>query len=74
MLYYLDTVIVIFAVEGNPADQQRALDCLAALEYARREGNAGKLIVAIIPSYGERYLNTDLFAPYRYEGSDATES
>jgi cysteine synthase A len=45
----------------------------AALEYARRDGNAGKLIVAIIPSFGERYLNTDLFAPYRYEGSDAVE-
>jgi len=46
----------------------------AALEYARRDGNAGKMIVAIIPSFGERYLNTDLFAPYRYEGSDAVES
>ena len=34
MLYYLDTVIVIYAVEGNPADQQRALDHLAALEQA----------------------------------------
>ena len=32
MLYYLDTVIVIYAVEGNPADQQRALNHLAALE------------------------------------------
>ena len=30
MLYYLDTVIVIYAVEGNPADQQRALTHLAA--------------------------------------------
>ena len=27
-------VIVIYAVEGNPADQQRALDHLAALEGA----------------------------------------
>jgi cysteine synthase A len=45
----------------------------AALEYARRPENAGKMIVAIIPSFGERYLNTDLFAPYRYEGSDAIE-
>jgi cysteine synthase A len=45
----------------------------AALEYARRPANEGKLVVAIIPSFGERYLNTDLFAPYRYEGSDAIE-
>ena len=30
MLYYLDTMIVIYAVEGNPADQQRALNRLAA--------------------------------------------
>jgi uncharacterized protein len=32
MLYYLDTMIVIYAVEGNPADQLRALTHLAALE------------------------------------------
>ena len=42
----------------------------AALEYAKRRGNEKKLIVTIIPSFGERYLGTDLFAPYRYEGSD----
>jgi cysteine synthase A len=42
----------------------------AALQYARRRENEGKLVVVIIPSFGERYLNTDLFAPYRYEGSD----
>jgi len=34
VLYYLDTVIVIYAVEGNPDDQQRALNHLAALEQA----------------------------------------
>ena len=34
MLYYLDTVIVIYAVEGNPADQQRALNHLDQLEQA----------------------------------------
>jgi cysteine synthase A len=46
----------------------------AAVQYARRPENAGKMVVAIIPSFGERYLNTDLFAPYRYEGSDAIDS
>src|SRR5260370_41089835 len=34
MLYYLDTVIVIYAVEGNPADKKRAKDHLNALEQA----------------------------------------
>ncbi len=42
----------------------------AALEYAAGEGRGSALIVVIIPSFGERYIQTKLFEPYRYEGSD----
>src|SRR5262245_30161912 len=43
---------------------------VAAIEYASAEGRDDELIVVVIPSFGERYIQTKLFDPYRYEGSD----
>lgn len=39
----------------------------AAMEYAKRQANRGKLIVTLAPSTGERYLSTPLAAEARAE-------
>jgi cysteine synthase A len=42
----------------------------AALRVGKRPEAAGKWVVVILPSFGERYLTTALFEHLQYEGSD----
>jgi cysteine synthase A len=69
----VETALRLAREEGILCGISSGANVAAALKYAALEGNENKTIVTIICDFGERYVQTVLFEPLRFDGSDKVE-